>query len=116
MKQYDDPYDFKAHLVASSAYNSVTITDQNGNAMDLEAGLSDYKDVQTCILQELPEHSPIGALPRSVEVVLQHDMVDQCKPGDRIRVTGVYKPTSGANTVHNAIFKMVLMATGLVHE
>lgn len=84
--------------------------------MSLEFGFSEYKDIQTAVLQELPENSPIGALPRSVEVVLQNDLVDQCKPGDRIRVMGVYKPMSHPATSKNGNFKMVLLATGVVHE
>lgn len=49
-------------------------------------------------------------LPTAVEVVLEDDLRDACKPGDRVRIVGVYKPiapsTAGASS---AVFRWVLM-------
>jgi len=39
----------------------------------------------------MPERSPPGMLPKSIEVVLEEDLVDKVKPGDRVEVIGVYK-------------------------
>jgi DNA replication licensing factor MCM3 len=46
-------------------------------------------------------------------VVLENDLVDKLKPGDRVEVTGVYRCVPGMNTGStNGVFKPVLVATG----
>lgn len=65
--------------------------DKDGNPLETEFGLSEFKDHQTVVLQEMPEKAPMGQLPRSVELVLDHDLVDKIKPGDRVQIVGVYR-------------------------
>ena len=60
--------------------------DQQDHPVVTEYGLSVYRDHQTIGLQEMPEHAPPGQLPRSIEVILDGDLVDTVKPGDRVRV------------------------------
>lgn len=50
---------------------------------------SKFVDWQKFVLQERPEELPSGQLPRSIEVVATHDLVDVVRPGDRAVVTGV---------------------------
>jgi DNA replication licensing factor MCM3 len=76
--------------------SSYPIKDKEGHALETEFGLSVYKDHQTITLQEMPERAPMGQLPRSVELVLDHDLVDRVKPGDRVQVVGVYRALSSA--------------------
>ena len=66
-------------------------TDKDGNPLKMEVALSTFIDGQTITLQEMPECSPTGLLPRSVVVSLEDDLIDSVKPGDRVRIFGVYR-------------------------
>ena len=64
--------------------------------------------------QELPETAPAGQLPRSCEVYAEDDLVDACKPGDRVSIVGVYKavpPT--ANGSISGQFRAVVVASNV---
>ena len=54
--------------------------DKDSNPLETEYGLSTYKDHQTVILQEMPQRAPMGQLPRSIELILDEDLVDRVKP------------------------------------
>lgn len=88
--------------------------DSNGNPLEVEHGLCLYKDYQSIVLQEMPEKAKVGQLPRSVDVVLEHDLVDHAKPGDRVLCVGVYRSLpsqSGGQTT--GVFKTVLMCNNI---
>jgi replicative DNA helicase Mcm len=57
--------------------------------MDPESSL--FIDFQLVRLQELPEDLPAGQLPHYIEVTVMSDLVDQCRPGDRIMLTGIIR-------------------------
>jgi replicative DNA helicase Mcm len=57
--------------------------------MDVENSL--FIDFQLVRLQELPEDLPAGQLPHYIEVTILGDLVDQCRPGDRIMLTGIIR-------------------------
>lgn len=53
-------------------------------------------------------------MPRSVQVILENDLVDKAKPGDRIEVNGVFRCKGSAmNGVTNGIFQTHIVATGI---
>ncbi|KUI68209.1 DNA replication licensing factor mcm3 [Cytospora mali] len=89
--------------------------DENGNPLMTEYGWCTYRDHQTISIQEMPERAPAGQLPRGVDVVLDDDLVDTVKPGDRIQMVGIYRTLGNRNTNHNsALFKTVILANNIV--
>merc|ERR1711865_432994 len=77
-------------------------------------GLSVYKDSQKFFVQETPENSPPGQIPRCIEVVCEGDLADKVKAGDRVQVIGVYKsfppPVSEVTT---GVYPARLVATSI---
>lgn len=91
--------------------NILETKDEDGNPLDLEYGKSLYKDHQTLTLQEMPEVAPAGQLPRCVDVIVENDLVDKCKPGDRVQIVGSYRclPNKQGN-FSNCVFRTVVIA------
>ncbi|XP_029634738.1 DNA replication licensing factor MCM3 [Octopus sinensis] len=88
--------------------------DEDGNLLETEYGLSAYKDHQTFSIQEMPEKAPAGQLPRSVDVIADDDLVDLCKPGDRVQVIGTYRCLPGKkNGYTSGTFRTILIANNV---
>ena len=75
--------------------------------MTTEFGFSTYRDYQTLSLQEMPERATAGQLPRPVDVILDDDLVDIVKPGDRVHIVGLYRSIGKSAASVSAIFKFV---------
>ncbi len=94
--------------------SSFPTQDTDGNPLEIEHGYCQYKDCQTLVLQEMPEKARVGQLPRSIEIILEHDLVDHAKPGDRIRCVGVYRSLPNQqNGVTSGVFRTVLMCNNV---
>ncbi|KAF9943007.1 MCM DNA helicase complex subunit [Mortierella alpina] len=107
-KRYIDGTMMTNELATGSSYLQ---TDDDGNPLETEFGMSTYRDHQSISIQEMPERAPAGQLPRSIDVLLDDDLVDKVKPGDRIQVVGVYK-TLGSRDAKStsSTFKTVILA------
>ncbi|EEB06710.2 MCM complex subunit Mcm3 [Schizosaccharomyces japonicus yFS275] len=89
--------------------------DENGNPLSIEFGYSTFQDHQTISLQEMPERAPPGQLPRSIDIVLDDDLVDTVKPGDRVHIVGQYRSMGAKNTNNtSATFRTLLLANNVV--
>jgi len=109
-RTYTDLTSFDAYP-STAAYPT---QDEEGNKLETEYGLSKYKDHQTITVQEMPEKAPAGQLPRSVDIIADNDLVDLCKPGDRVQVIGSYRAMPGKqNGYTNGTFKCLLIANNI---
>ncbi|XP_040289435.1 maternal DNA replication licensing factor mcm3 [Bufo bufo] len=88
--------------------------DEENNPLETEYGLSTYKDHQTLSIQEMPERAPAGQLPRSVDIIADDDLVDQCKPGDRVQIVGIYRCLpSKQGGFTSGTFRTILLASNI---
>ncbi|KAJ6659649.1 hypothetical protein lerEdw1_018618 [Lerista edwardsae] len=101
-------------LTSLEAFPSTAVyptKDEENNPLETEFGLSTYKDHQTITIQEMPEKAPAGQLPRSVDIILDDDLVDRVKPGDRVQVIGTFRCLPGKKGGYTSgTFRTILIA------
>ncbi|KAF7991169.1 hypothetical protein HCN44_002731 [Aphidius gifuensis] len=109
-RAYTDMTSFDA-FPGSAVYPT---TDADGNPLETEFGLSSFKDHQTLTIQEMPEKAPAGQLPRSVDIICDNDLVDLCKPGDRVQIVGNFRCLPGKhNGYTNGTFRTIIIANNI---
>ncbi|RMZ71901.1 hypothetical protein GMOD_00009255 [Pyrenophora seminiperda CCB06] len=103
-------------MTTGAASTSVYPTeDDGGNPLVTEYGYCTYRDHQTISIQEMPERAPAGQLPRSVDVILDDDLVDRVKPGDRIQLVGIYRSLGSRNAGSgNSTFRTLILANNVI--
>ena len=69
-------------------------------------------DYQTVTLQEMPERAPPGQLPRSIDVILEADLVDRAKPGDRLQIAGIYRALP-SKTNGSGMFRTIVLGNAV---
>jgi DNA replication licensing factor MCM4 len=61
------------------------------NSMQIVHNRCQFADKQVIKLQETPDSVPDGQTPHSVSLCAYEELVDVCKAGDRIEVTGIFR-------------------------
>ncbi len=90
-------------------------TNSDSEQLITEYGYCTYRDHQTISIQEMPERAPAGQLPRGVDVILDDDLVDSVKPGDRIQLVGIYRSLGNRNAGQgSATFRTLLLANNVI--
>ena len=61
------------------------------NAMQIVHNRCQFADKQVIKLQETPDSVPDGQTPHAVSLCAYEELVDVCKAGDRVEVTGIFR-------------------------
>lgn len=109
-KDYRDAATSFDPLPGSSVYPA---QDSEGNPLVMEFGFSTYRDHQTISIQEMPEKAPAGQLPRGLDVIMDDDLVDKVKPGDRVQIVGIYR-SIGSGFQQKSTFRNLLVGLNCV--
>uniref|UniRef100_A0A671WCD4 DNA replication licensing factor MCM2 n=1 Tax=Sparus aurata TaxID=8175 RepID=A0A671WCD4_SPAAU len=78
-----------------------------------------YQNYQRITIQESPGKVAAGRLPRSKDAILLADLVDNCKPGDEIELTGIYHNNyDGSLNMANGfpVFATVILANHITRR
>lgn len=111
-REYRDQTMSASGAASTSVYPT---EDDEGNPLITEYGHCLYRDHQTISIQEMPERAPAGQLPRSVDVIMDDDMVDRVKPGDRIQLVGIYRTLGNRNASSgSATFRTLILANNII--
>ncbi|ELA46705.1 hypothetical protein VCUG_01791 [Vavraia culicis subsp. floridensis] len=95
---YSKEYRDATTLTAFPLTNTVVPQTLQNEVLNFEYGFSTYIDTQAVTIQEMPENTKPGAMPRSMNVILYDDLTDSLKPGDRVVLAGIYKTYCYNNT------------------
>ena len=69
---------------------------QNRSKWRLITEKSKFIDWQKLRIQENPTEIPAGAMPRTFDAIVNHNMCDRVKPGDRVIINGTLIPQPAA--------------------
>ncbi|KAI5607553.1 DNA replication licensing factor MCM2, partial [Silurus asotus] len=92
---------------------------QSLGPFDINMEQTVYQNYQRITIQESPGKVAAGRLPRSKDAILLADLVDSCKPGDEIELTGIYHNNyDGSLNMANGfpVFATVILANHIVRK
>ena len=79
-------------------------------SFELAHNLCDFGDKQFIKMQETPDQVPEGETPIHVNLVLYDLMVDTCRAGDSIEVTGIYRAQPKRTTRNRRTLKAIFQS------
>ena len=86
------------------------------NSMELVHVRSSFADKQVVRLQETPDSVPDGQTPHSVSICVYDELVDVCRAGDRVEITGIFRSVPvRANAVQRVIKNLFKTYIDVVH-
>ena len=76
---------------------------------------SEFIDYQLITIQESPDELRSGDIPKTLQAILYHDLVDSVRPGERIKIMGILKsnPKEDRRGRLSTIFMIQLIANSI---
>ncbi len=80
------------------------------SSMELDVERSEFMNWQYIRIQERPEDLPPGAMPKYIDAVLLDDLVDEVKPGDRVKASAIIRirPGRSSDVLFGPLFRRYL--------
>lgn len=97
---YSKEYRDATTLTPFNLTSTVIPKNYSNEPLNFEFGFSSYIDTQNATIQEMPENTNPGAMPRSINIILYDDLTDSVKPGDRVILTGIFKAFCYNNSIY----------------
>ncbi|MEM1611555.1 MAG: minichromosome maintenance protein MCM [Sulfolobales archaeon] len=74
-----------------------------------------YIDHQRISIGEAPENVPSGQMPRQIQVILEGDIVDRVRPGDKAQVIGIVRlaPIGGGQRRAKGVYEIEIYANNI---
>jgi len=73
-----------------------------------------YIDHQRIAVGEPPESVPSGQMPRQIQVILESDLVDRVRPGDKVQVVGIARlGGTGSQRRSKAVYEVEIYANNI---
>ena len=86
------------------------------NSMQIVHNRCSFEDKQVIKLQETPDAVPPGQTPHSVSVCVYNELVDFCKAGDRVQLTGIFRVSPvRVNPRHRAVKSVYKTYVDVLH-
>ncbi|KAG5364874.1 DNA replication licensing factor MCM4 [Yarrowia sp. E02] len=87
---HTEPVQIERGIIAEPVMCPRTVC-QSRYSMQILHNRSIFGDKQVVRLQETPDVVPDGQTPHTVSLCVYDELVDACKAGDRVQVTGIYR-------------------------